>query len=169
MNKLLKYIFALLFVVCTAYQSYAQYYPGPRRRYIPAPPPPPGYTMRVGARQSSPEYRLLDVKERFIKRQLQLNPQQAQKFFPLYHEYQMELFNMQRLKRLNNSSVQPDGTDQVNKDLYYETQIINIKQKFKDAFLRVLPPEKVSELYKSEREFNDELVRSLSERNMPQN
>jgi len=53
--------------------------------------------------------------------------------------------------------------------LYYETQIVNIKQRFKNAFLKILPPEKVSELYKSEREFNDELVRSLSERNTPNN
>jgi len=159
MNKLLKHIFALLFVVCTGYQSYAQYYPGPR--YVPVPPP----GSRIVVRQTGPEYRVLNVKERFIKKQLRLNPDQAKKFFPLYHEYQMELFNMQRLKRLNNSSVQPDGTAQVNKDLYYETQIINIKQRFKDAFLKILPPEKVSELYKSEREFNDELVRSLSERN----
>jgi len=157
MNKLLKYVFALLFV-CTGYQSYAQYYPGPR--YVPGPPP----GARVVVRQNSPENRVLSVKERFIKKQLRLSPEQAQKFYPLYHEYQMELFNMQRLKRLNNSSVQPDGTTQVNKDLYYETQIINIKQRFKDAFLKILPPEKVSELYKSEREFNDELVRSLSER-----
>lgn len=165
MNKLLKYIFALLFVVCTGYRSYAQYYPAPRR-YVPA-PPPPGYGERVVVRQTGPEYRVLDVKERYVRRQLRLTPEQGRKFFPLYHEYQMELFNMQRLKRLNNSSVQPDGTDQVNKDLYYETQIINIKQRFKDAFLKILPPEKVSELYKAERAFNDELVRSLSERNNP--
>jgi len=162
MNKLLKYIFSLLFVACAGFQSYAQYYPAPRR-YVP--PPPPGYTLRVGARQNGPEYRVLDVKERFIKRQLHLPPEQAQKFFPLYHEYQMELFNMQRLKRMNNSSPQPD----VNKDIYYETQILNIKQRFNNAFLKVLPPEKVGELYKSEREFNDELVRSLSERNNPRN
>jgi hypothetical protein len=169
MNKLLKYIFALLFVACIGYPSYAQYYPGARRRYAPVPLPPPGYGERVVARQNPPENRVLNVKERFIRRQLQLPPEQAQKFCPVYHEYQMELFNMQRLKRLNNSNVQPDGTDQVNKDLYYETQIIGIKQRFKDLFLHILPPEKVSELYKSEREFNDELVRSLSERNGPQN
>lgn len=168
MNKLLKYIFALLFVVCAGSQCYAQYYAGPRR-YVPAPPPPPGYTTRAAMRQTAPEYRVMDVKERFIKRQLRLSPEQGQKFYPLYHEYQMELFNMQRLKRMNNSSVQPNGEDQVNKDLYYETQIINIKQRFKDAFLKILPPEKVSELYKSERQFNDELVRSLSERNAPPN
>ena len=163
MNKLLKYLFSLLFVVCIGYQSYAQYYPAPRRRFIPAPPPPPGYGRVVVVKQTGPENRVLDVKERFIKRQLHLSPDQAQKFFPLYHEYQMELFNMQRLKHLNNSGVQPD----VNKDLYYDTQIVNIKQRFKDDFLRILPPEKVSELFRAEREFNDELVRSLSERNAP--
>jgi hypothetical protein len=32
----------------------------------------------------------------------------------------------------------------------------------------VLPPEKVSELYKSEREFNDEVLRQLSERTVKQ-
>jgi len=167
MNKLLKYIFALLFVVCAGYRSYGQYYRPVPRHYIP--PPPPGYGARIFVRQTGPENRVEDVKERFLRKQLNLTPEQAQKFFPLYHEYQMELFNMQRLKRLNNSNAQVDGTDQVNKDLYYETQIVNIKQRFKDAFLRVLPPEKVSELYKSEREFNDELVRSLSERNPPPN
>jgi hypothetical protein len=77
----------------------------------------------------------------------------------------MELFNMLRLKRLNNTNAQANGTDQINKDMYYDSQIISIKMRFKDAFLKILPPEKVSELYKSEREFNDELVRSLSERN----
>jgi hypothetical protein len=162
MNKLLKYIFALLFVVCAGYQSYGQYYPHPRR-FVAVPPPPPGYGVRVVARQTGPENRVLNVKERFIRKQLQLPPDQSQKFFPLYHEYQMELFNMQRLKRQNNTSPQPD----VNKDIFYEQQILNIKQRFNDAFLKILPPEKVGELYKAEREFNDELVRSLSERNQP--
>jgi len=49
--------------------------------------------------------------------------------------------------------------------LMYENEMVQIKIKFNNAFLKVLPPDKVSELYKSEREFNDELVRQLSERN----
>jgi len=53
----------------------------------------------------------------------------------------------------------------VNKELMYENEIVQIKIKFNNAFLKVLSPDKVSELYKSEREFNDELVRQLSERN----
>jgi hypothetical protein len=36
--------------------------------------------------------------------------------------------------------------------------------KFNNAFLKILSPQQVSELYKAEREFNDELVRQLAER-----
>jgi hypothetical protein len=164
MNKLLKHIFALVFILCVGHIADAQVYVAPprfERRHA--------YQERVVVvqqrNQPNPERRIENIKVRFLKQQLNLTPEQSQKFFPLYHEYQMELFNMIKLKRLNNTNAQANGTDQINKDMYYDSQIISIKMRFKDAFLKILPPEKVSELYKSEREFNDELVRSLSERN----
>jgi len=166
MNKLLKHIFALVFILCVGHVTYAQMHPVPprfERR--------PDHAERrlILQENQNPERRIESIKIRFLKQQLDLTPDQANKFFPLYHEYQQELFNMIRLKRLNNTDAQVNGTEQIDKDLYYETQIVNIKQRFKDAFLKILPPEKVSELYKSEREFNDELVRSLSERSTPNN
>jgi len=164
MTNLLKYTFALAFILSVGNAAYAQ-----------VPPPPhfvrrPAYHERVVVvqeqnSQQNPQVRIENIKIKFLKQQLNLTPEQSQKFFPLYREYQHELFNMLRLKRLNNTNAQVDGTDQINKDLYYESQIVSIKMRFKDAFLKILPPEKVSELYKSEKQFNDELVRSLSERN----
>jgi len=112
----------------------------------------------------NPERRVESVKINFLRVRLNLPPYQAQKFFPLYQEYQQELFNVRKLKRQNNLSA-ANGQEQVNKELFYENEIVQIKIKFNNAFLKVLPPNKVSELYKSEREFNDELVRQLSERN----
>ena len=53
---------------------------------------------------------------------------------------------------------------QIDKEIYYESQLVAIRKRYKDAFLKILPPEKVSELYKSEREFRDELIKQLSER-----
>jgi hypothetical protein len=70
------------------------------------------------------------------------------------------------LKRENNSSASPDGTEQIDKELKYDTEILNIRKHYKEEFLKILPPEKVSELYKSERQFNDEAVRILSERSI---
>jgi hypothetical protein len=155
MNKLLKYISVLLLVICWGYDTYAQvpvYRVVPGRRF-----------MRVN---QDPERKVGNIKINFIRNRLNLNPWQAQRFFPLYQEYQQELFNVRRLKRLNSINSANDS-QQINRELSYENQIVQIKIKFNNAFLKVLPPDKVSELYKAEREFNDELVRQLSERGGP--
>src|ERR1700744_2561748 len=155
MIKLPKYISVLLLVICWGYNTYAQvpvYRVVPGRRYV-----------RVN---QNPEGRVGNIKINFIRNRLNLNPWQAQRFFPLYTEYQQELFNVRKLKR-QNSMNSANGPDQINKELFYENQIVQIKIKFNNAFLKVLPPDKVSELYKAEQEFNDELVRQLSERGGP--
>jgi len=154
MTKLAQYIFFLLFVLCVgnAFGQTGPYQMAPRRPFYNRPNNP------------NPERRVENVKINYMRARLNLPPDQAAKFFPLYQEYQQELFNVRKLKRQNNlNSV--DGQDQVNKELMYENEIVQIKIKFNNAFLKVLPPDKVSELYKAEREFNDELVRQLSERN----
>jgi hypothetical protein len=154
MNKLARHIFFLLFVLCVgnAFGQVETYRVAPSRR--------PFYYRQ---NNQNPERRVEDVKINFMRSRLNLPPYQAQKFFPLYQEYQQELFNVRKLKRQNNLN-SADGTEQINKELMYENEIVQIKVKFNNAFLKVLPPDKVSELYKAEREFNDELVRQLSER-----
>jgi hypothetical protein len=154
MTKLAQYIFFLLFVLCVgnAFGQMGPYQMAPRRPFYNRPNNP------------NPEHRVENVKINYMRGRLNLRPDQAAKFFPLYQEYQQELFNVRKLKRQNNLNA-VDGQDQVNKELMYENEIVQIKIKFNNAFLKVLPPDKVSELYKAEREFNDELVRQLSERN----
>ena len=155
MTKLAKHIFLLLLVLCVG-NAFGQM--GPYRMG----PPRPSYYNRPN--NQNPERRVESVKINFLRARLNLSPEQASKFFPLYQEYQQELFNVRKLKRLNNLNA-ADGQEQVNKELMYENEMVQIKIKFNNAFLKVLTPDKVSELYKSEREFNDELVRQLSERN----
>jgi len=110
--------------------------------------------------------KLEQVKESFISRQLKLTPQEASAFWPLYREYVEKLTAVRILKRMNNSDKSVDGTEQIRKDLDYESQIVAIKKQYSNQFLRILPPEKVSELYKSERQFNDEALRILSEKSI---
>ncbi len=156
MNKLFKHITLLLFVLCVGYQSYGQVRIEARRRI---------FSRRVDRiEQQGPERRVGEIKINFIRNRLNLAPDQAQRFFPLYREYQQELFNIRKLKRQNNLNA-TDGTDQIHKELLYDNEMLQVKVKFNDAFLKILTPEQVSKLYKAEREFNDELVRQLSERN----
>ncbi len=58
----------------------------------------------------------------------------------------------------------PNGSQQAVNELQYETELVNIRKQYLSEFMKILPPEKVSLLYKSERDFNDEVVRQLSER-----
>ena len=162
MNKLLKPIFCILFMlVCTC--GFAQVRMRvPVRRGYPLNRMPQQNRVTV----SSPVSKLERVKETFIGQQLKLTPQEAAAFWPVYRQYTQHLTAVRILKRMNNSDKSVDGTEQIRKDLDYESQIVNIKRQYSQQFLRILPPQKVSELYKSERQFNDEALRILSEKSI---
>ncbi|CAN5154934.1 hypothetical protein BH09BAC6_BH09BAC6_31440 [soil metagenome] len=118
------------------------------------------------ARNSNAVKKLELVKENFISRQLKLTAAQASKFMPVYRRYQQELTAVKILKRINNSNATANGTQQIDNELAYDTQLVQIRKHYRDEFLKILPPEKVSEIYKSEREFNDEVLRQLKERSV---
>jgi len=103
------------------------------------------------------------IKEHFLDQKLQLTGDEAARFWPLYKRYQDELIEVLRLKRLNNSDAQANGREQIKKNLEYDSRLVEIRTKYNEEFLKILPPEKLSRLYKGEREFNDELIRKLNE------
>ena len=105
------------------------------------------------------------LKEEFISKQLLLSPEQTNRFLTVYRRYEQELGAVRVLKRLNNSAASPNGSDQIDKDMDYERQIVDIKFRYKQEFLKIMPPEKVSMIYKSEAIFNDEVIKNLKERN----
>jgi hypothetical protein len=166
MNKLDKHVFVVLIITCINCTVFAQ-----RRIQVMQPRLNNRQENLVNRpqnfnnnREQNPGVRKVQVvKENFIGRQLNLTPEQGEKFWPMYRQYQNELFAVRRLKRLNNSDAQANGAEQVRKDLDYQSQIVNINKRYNEEFLKILPPEKVSELLKSEHEFNDELIRKLHE------
>lgn len=105
------------------------------------------------------------IKEEFIQKRLALTPEQSDKFMPLYHSYQIDLYNVRRLKKINRSDVQTNGADQINKDIYYDGQIVEIRRRYMAEFFKIMPQEKVSLLLKSETEFNQELMKEVAEKN----
>src|SRR4051812_48300861 len=162
MNKLLRYLFLLLIIIGSGNnESFAQV-ENMRNSFRPTPAPNANLTNLKGRRNP----KLDAARNRFIEKQLALTDAEARKFWPLYQHYQQELTAVRILKRLNNSSSQANGTAQIDKDLSYDSQMVAIRKHYRDEFLKILPAEKVSELYKSEREFTDELIRQLSERSI---
>lgn len=170
MNKLLRYVLCILVVIALGHKGFGQ-----RRILVPVQPygqiqrPVQRFTQRPSTRnQVKPAAgkRIQAVKENFLAQRLDLTPAEAKAFWPLYRRYTQELTAVKILKRINNSNASVDGAKQVDLDLEYETKLVDIKKRYRDEFYKILTPEKVSVLYKSEKEFNDEALRILTERSV---
>lgn len=153
MNRLLKYIFFLLVFALSNTDVFAQV--SNFRR--PAP---------VAKAEITRMPKLQAARNKFIGQQLSLTAEESRKFWPLYRQYQEDLTAIKFLKKQNSSSATANGMDQIDKDLEYDNQIIQIRKHYRDEFLKFLSPEKVSTLYKSEVEFKNELIKTFSERSV---
>lgn len=106
-------------------------------------------------------HKIQSIKMDYISDKLHLSSDEADKFWPVYNQYQNELNVVLHQKRQNmvNSSKNPQ--DIVNDNLDYDSKILSIKKHYKDEFARILPPDKLAQFYKSERSFNEEMIKRL--------
>ena len=151
MVRLKKYIFILLFLCCASLGLYAQ---GGRQPVMRK-----GNDLhRTNARPSREV-----IKRGYISQQLSLTPEQTSKFWPVYNQYQQELDQIYKLRRANNASMQANGTDQFDRELEYQQKITATQKHYYNEFLKILPPDKAAQVFKSERDFKFELLRRLKE------
>jgi hypothetical protein len=151
-------IFIAVLALAMCIETFAQGgggYPLPYRRAAPSSFSKPN-TRFMG------NNKLPAIKKAYINQQMSLTSEEAERFWPVYDRYQTELENVFRERRQNNQNSAND-LDQLNKDLYYEQKLVQIRKKYRDEFLRILPADKVAKLYQSEREFKNELIRHLRE------
>jgi Zn-dependent metalloprotease len=156
MIKLIRFVLCFMFLSGIAVTGFGQFRMRPVQQGVPVRPRSRPVAVR----------KIEQVKENYIGQRLNLTTDESKTFWPLYRQYVEDQTAVRILKRQNNSNNSPNGTEQIDKDLQYETELLNIRKHYKDEFLKILPPEKVSQLYKSEREFNDEVLRQLSERSV---
>jgi hypothetical protein len=108
--------------------------------------------------------RIKEIKTAYITQKLNLTADQSSKFWPLYTQYQEEMFAVQTEIRQNNSPLQTNGKDQVMNELSLDEKKNNIKRRYANEFMKILPPEKVSLIYKSEKEFQDEIIKAMRDK-----
>lgn len=161
MGKPIRIVLGLLIFIAVSHESFGQ-----RRELVPVQRFNSVQRPVARSARSNGGRKIQAVKEDFLSRRLDLTPKEAKAFWPLYRKYSEELTAVKILKRINNSNATADGAQQVDLDLKYDTQIVEIKKRYRDEFYKILPPEKVSILYKSEHEFTDEVLRQLSERSV---
>jgi hypothetical protein len=112
----------------------------------------------------------------FFTRQMQLSPQEATVFWPLYNQY-MESMNVQKMNRRKSLQDTRELLDQMsdeevnklidNRLLQAETALKERKE-FVTALRKVLPAKKVAQYFKAEEQFKKKLMEKMNERKQQQ-
>jgi hypothetical protein len=157
MLKLIRYSICILILTVAGFKSYGQY-----RIRVPIVRRQPPYRERAVVQ--APAKRMELIKENYISRRLNLTFDQARAFWPVYRQYVQDqtAIRIAKQQELNRSaSNDPNAPGRV---LELETELVDVRKQYLEQFKRILPPEKVNELYQAEREFNDEVLKQLGER-----
>lgn len=120
-----------------------------------------------GNMQVDPFDRFRSEKISFLTDKLQLTPSEAQKFWPLYNELEQKRWEAQNLRRELEYKIQfsvaplsRNETIQLTRNFSSSMQKeAELGVKYNEEFLKVIPPEKVLLLYKSENDFRIHLLR----------
>ena len=97
--------------------------------------------------------RLEAYKIAYLTNKLSLTPQEAQRFWPIYNQYENEL----RAVRIESRQ---GGKDELER----EEKVLNIRKKYNTEFAKVISPEKVNTLFRVEKEFNALVQKEMMER-----
>ncbi|EOR92500.1 hypothetical protein ADIARSV_4305 [Arcticibacter svalbardensis MN12-7] len=100
----------------------------------------------------------------FLTKNLNLNKQEAQSFWPVYNNYRREMNNLFRARHQVRKQAKEQGNPGLVDGLKYETQILETKKRYLKQFYEVLPKAKADLVYSTEREFREHLINQLKER-----
>lgn len=126
-------------------------------------------TTTYAQRDEAAKARIHAAKMAYITDRIRLTATQSGAFIPLYNEYEAEARAAKKPYKEKYSKAHPDAKDfvimqYVADDLDCQQQILLIKKKYHDRFLKILTEKQLSELNMSEREFKQILIKRLKER-----
>lgn len=112
------------------------------------------------AQQSSSQ--IESVKAAFITQKLDLSSEEAQRFWPVYNAYQHDLKKLVTQKQKERQELRKTGV--AIDELKFDSEVLELKKRYKAEFSKILPKQKVALLYQAEREFRQELIEQLHKR-----
>ena len=129
-------------------------------------------TVAVYAQRPSGEemQKIQDAKIAIITNRLNLSPEQATGFWPVYNEYSQKRKDIHRAQRkiINDKKAEGKTDDQVLNNLKEVQELkqkeLDLEKEYQNRFLKVISASQVIELYKAERTFNDMLIQRLKQR-----
>lgn len=114
--------------------------------------------------------RIHAAKMAYITDRIHLTAAQSGEFIPLYTEYEQEARAAKQPYKAKYTKEHPDAREYiimqyVADDLNCQEEILTIKKKYQDRFLKIISQKQIDELNMSEREFKQILIKRLKEKN----
>ena len=125
-----------------------------------------GQKQQQGKRPTKEKVKALKIAH--ITSKLNLTTEEAQKFWPIYNEFEAKMseFRKKRKEKHKKGEAKPKMTDaelekMMNNHFDVEQKQLNLKKEYHTKFKAVLPIQKVAKLYKAEHSFKRELLKKM--------
>ena len=125
-------------------------------------------TFNVQAqRDKKHQDRIESMRIAFITKKLDLSPDEAQNFWPIYNKYRKE---HKALRNNYNTTKNPgalsdaEGEGAISAALDLEEKEVALKRKYYAELKGILPVQKTAMLRRAERQFKEQLVKQLNDR-----
>ena len=108
----------------------------------------------------------------FITQKLDLSPEEAQKFWPVYNEFHKKRDEMMKKKREDKKGMR-ENIDSlsdkqvealVDAEMAFRQKNLDLEKEYHGKFKSVLPIKKVAKLYRAEEQFTHRLLEQISDR-----
>ena len=115
------------------------------------------------------------LKIAFLTDKLDLTPEEAQQFWPVYNQFTNKLEELRKKRRQDGKDVKQnlDGLSDkeleqaVDNDLIYRQKELDLQKEYNVKFKSVLPIKKVAKLYAAEEQFKMVLLNKLKDKRPP--
>lgn len=134
--------------------------------------PPPNGTIRMVRVPGPPQgmererlEKLESAKIAFITQRIDLSPREAEKFWPVYNQFQAEMRGLlkERREEMKAGKDMP-ANERIDRQLDLESQLLELKKRYTREFGKVISADKILRLFQAEKDFKAELIKELQER-----
>lgn len=110
--------------------------------------------LAQGGQRQRPGTSLETMKIAFISKRLDLTPEEAERFWPIYNRYAAEVRKAYISYRDRQNEIELDEN------------LLNIRKKYNTEFTKALSPEKVNQFFRAEKDFAGFVQKEMQRRQM---
>ena len=121
-----------------------------------------------------PEEKLQEIKAQkaaYLTQKMDLTAEEAQKFWPVYNQYDKELEALRKERRAAHKAMkdpgemsEADAAKAIDDQLASEQRELDLRKKYAADFKKTVGATKTMKLFRAEREFNRELLKRMHDR-----